>query len=68
MGVNLVFAYIEKRREKTQRFNTFGLFHIPDHNYAINANSTKKILIPYFNHVLLSDFYYRFWTWNNANS
>jgi hypothetical protein len=43
MGVNLVFAYIKKRREKTQRFNTFGLFHIPDHNYAINANSTKKI-------------------------
>ena len=43
MGVNLVFAYLEKRRRKKQRFNTFGLFHNPDHNYAINANSTKKM-------------------------
>jgi hypothetical protein len=43
MGVNLFFAYVEKRRKKKQRFNTFCLFHIPDHSYAINANSTKKI-------------------------
>ena len=43
MGVNLVFAYLKKRKKNQQRFNTFGLFHIPDHNYAINANSTKKM-------------------------
>jgi hypothetical protein len=42
MGVNLVLAYL-KKKQRNQRFNTFGLFHIPDHNYAINANSTKKI-------------------------
>jgi hypothetical protein len=42
MRVNLVLAYLKKSKKK-QRFNTFGLFHIPDHNYAINANSTKKM-------------------------
>jgi hypothetical protein len=42
MGVNLVFACL-KKGEKKQRFITFGLFHIPDHNYAINANSTNKM-------------------------
>jgi hypothetical protein len=42
MGANLLFAYL-KKGEKKQRFNTFDLFHIPDHNKAINANSTKKM-------------------------
>jgi hypothetical protein len=42
MGVNLVLAYLKKKQKK-QCFNTYGLFHIPDHNYAINANSTKKM-------------------------
>ena len=41
MRVNLVLAYLKKKKKTS--FNTFGLFHISDHNKAINANSTKKM-------------------------
>ena len=42
MEVNLVFAYLKKRRKKTT-FQYFWFIYIPDHNYAINANSTNKM-------------------------